>query len=206
MVSGSSIPAKVLSRTIAVISFSGEPDEASTSLRISRDRLGNRTAEMTLADAAPVSRTPTCRIQTGFDGAMFPVTEISGSAVRFVADWRTGKEVWYRGGADVYTHHVWRLEEVDPKRGYLAVDVFFRHDRVKLYAAPRVGAKFSWMDGGSSQPPRQRSAYKVMARSGRFLQIGDGGWEGQDLKPVGWIMWRDADGGLAVWHAYYDDC
>jgi hypothetical protein len=87
------------------------------------------------------------------------------------------------------------------------VDIFFRRDRVKVYSYPGDDAKFTVLDAAPAIPaaPRQRSAYRVLARHGDYLQLGGAGPD-EALKPIGWIRIRDEAGGLAVWPAYRDDC
>lgn len=201
-----SIPPRALRRAVAVVSFTGAPDASTAPLKVFLDRAGTMAAEVSPGKATPVSSMPTCREKRGFDGNLFIVTEIGSGTVRFIADWRSGREVWFRPGTGAYRDYLWTFS-FDPRRGHEAVDIFFRHDRVKLYTAPKRKAKYSYLNSGPrGEGTHQRSAFKVLSRRGAFIQIGEGGWEGQDLKPVGWIRLRDPSGALAVWPAYYDDC
>lgn len=196
VIGGGKIPAKILSRAIGVIEFTGSPDEASENLHIYHDRAGTAEGELTTAQAGPVSFMPTCRERKGFDGNMFLVTETWEGAIRFVSDWSTGREEWYRPGGGSYGHRLWLFSDEDSARDLGAVDIFFRRDKVTLYAAPEAGAAQTFLQAAPSEWPRQRSAYKVVARQNGFIQIGE------DERAVGWIRWRDEDGILAVWPAY----
>jgi hypothetical protein len=208
----SSIPAKALRRAVGMVSYVGTDQEASTEpLHGFHDRKQSRPAVFPVGTTTPVSSMPTCNARFGFDGNVFIATEISTDAARIVIDYKTGKEVWVRirsvvdGGE--YRNYVRRfIGEGEPKDGS-AVDIFFRHDRVKVYRSPRLSARFSVVSTQPRAPGayHQRSAYYVMGRRNGFIQIGDTTEEGP-LKALGWIKLRDASGALAVWPAYRDDC
>ena len=200
------IPKSVARRAVGAVTFYNLPDEATQAVEVFTRLSAEYPKYLTPRQARPVSWTPTCQSPRGINGAQFPVTEISSGALRFIVDWKTGREAWYRGGSAYKVHVVDYRENPEPRKGYRAVDVFFRRDSVRLYDAPSASARYRLLRSGKSEPPRQRSAYKLMRKEGNFIQVGDGGWEGKNLEPIGWVRWRELDGELAVWPAYYDDC
>ncbi|MBI5247149.1 MAG: hypothetical protein HY923_08200 [Elusimicrobia bacterium] len=195
VIAGGKIPAKILSRAIGVIEFTGQPDEDSQNLHIYHDRAGTAEGELSTVQAGPVSFMPTCRERKGFDGNMFIVTETWEGAIRFVSDWSTGREVWYRPGGGVYDHRLWLFSD-EKLADFGAVDIFFRRDKVALYDSPAADASKTFLQAVPSEWPRQRSAYRVLDRRDGFIQIGE------DERAAGWVRWRDEDGILAVWPAY----
>lgn len=197
VIGGNRIPLKVIRRAVGVVEFSGEPTESLENLHIYHDRQGRIEDWLTPAQSGPVSTMPKCREKKGFDGNTFLVTEIWEGSVRFVADWSTGREVWYRPGGGPYQLRLWSFTQPGEKLPEL-VDIFFRHDKVKVYSAPDTGSRLLILETAPVEWPRQRSVYEVMSYHDGFIQISDAG------KPVGWIRVRDEDDALAVWPAYRD--
>ncbi|UPT73080.1 MAG: hypothetical protein M0D55_14420 [Elusimicrobiota bacterium] len=170
------ISSKQLRRAVGTLTFTGEPVSSTETLHVFLDRGGLRPVLIEPGDATPIASMPTCRSRESFDGMMFPATAISSGAVRIVVDWKSGREVWVVGPAGKFTAYFRDFRTAfDPRLGHSAVDIFFRRDVVKVYASPRLGARFTELKAPPfGEQPAQRSAYKVLGRRGKFLHIGEG--------------------------------
>jgi hypothetical protein len=200
----SSASTTTLRKTIGVLEIGGLSKDATGEMRIHRFP-GSTTAHV-LAPGKfiAVGHMPTCRQDYALDGDQFAIVEARGDYLRIVPDSRHDATVWISLSETTVTYKSSTVMFFRSLPQYAGIDIFFGRDRVKVYKTPSPNSPYEILDGG--QPALgQRSAYKMLHESNGFIEIGDGGWEGEPIHSLGWVRIRER-GKLAIWLSYYDDC
>jgi hypothetical protein len=200
----SSASATTFRKTVAVLEIGSLLDSATGELTIHRYPGSTAAHKLSVEKFFAVAHMPTCRADRALEGDQFAVVEERGDSLRIVPDSRRDATAWISLSETSATYKYASIRRFDSLEKFVGVDIFFGRDDVRVYAKPSLKSKFQVLHGGPAAMS-QRSAYKVLSESKGFIEIGDGGWEGEPLRSVGWVRIRE-HGRLAIWIAYYDDC